>query len=440
MMLTQADFRIQSIGTCRIDNPMKERLDAAAQAEMFTREDERLLYFGYINQIRESGLSLEEVPAFEAAGPREKIFFMPSKTRAGIVTCGGLCPGLNDVIRRIVLELWYIYGVRKIWGFRYGYQGLVHKYGHEPVEFDPDEVDGLQDLGGTVLASSRGNQDPIEMVDCLEQMGINMLFTIGGDGTQRGALAIAKEIEKRGSKIVVVGVPKTIDNDIMYIGNSFGFNTAFSTAVEVLKGAHVEARGAPNGIGLVKLMGRHSGFIACHASVAMADVNFVLIPEVPFSLDGENGFLETLRKRLEDRQHAVVVVAEGAGQHLLETDGERDASGNLKFADIGIHLRDRIKSYFQGIGMEANIKYIDPSYIIRSVPASPQDSIYCMQLAQMAVHAAMCGKTEMVVGCYHGHFVHIPICMATSERRKVDPNGDLWLTVLESTGQPAHMK
>ena len=267
-------------------------------------------------------------------------------------------------------------------------------------------------------------------------MGINVLFVIGGDGTIRGAMGIVREITERGNKIAVVGIPKTIDNDIMFIDQSFGFQTAFSEATKSIRAAHVESTGAPNGVGLVKLMGRHCGFIACYASLAMSDANFVLIPEVPFQLDGDNGLLAVLRRRLEKRGHAVVVVAEGAGQDLMTAGDGTDASGNKKLTDVGPWLRDRMTSHFKSIGVELNLKYIDPSYAIRSVPANPHDSVYCVRLAHNAVHAAMSGRTEMVVGKWHGRFVHVPMPLAIRQRTGVDPHGDLWMSVLEATGQP----
>jgi 6-phosphofructokinase 1 len=185
-------------------------------------------------------------------------------------------------------------------------------------------------------------------------------------------------------------------------------------------------------------MGRHSGFIACYAALARSGADAVLIPEVPFALDGEHGLLAHVRRRVSERGHAVVVVAEGAGQELLGGSDEdaRDASGNARLHDIGPWLRRRIGDHFSDAGIETSIRYIDPSYAIRSVPANPYDSVYCVRLSQAAVHAAMSGRTEMVVGRYRRRFVHIPMHVAVSRRNQVDPHGDLWTAVLESTGQP----
>jgi 6-phosphofructokinase 1 len=431
------DLVIKSLGTARIESPITPLITPNAADQVYISEEDDVLFDDSPIHMARRNVPIDKLPAFDAAGPRRHIFFDPSKTRAAIVTCGGLCPGLNDVIRGLTVELWHRYGVRKIYGFCNGYQGFIARYGHPVLDLDPEVVSEINERGGTILGSSRGNQDTNEIVDCLERMSINILFIIGGDGTIRGGIDIAQEIARRGLKIAIVGVPKTIDNDIMFVDESFGFQTAFAEATKSIRAAHVEAKGAPNGIGLVKLMGRHSGFIACYASLAMSDANFVLIPEVPFTLEGEKGFLNVLRRRIERRKHAVIVVAEGAGQNLFtEAETDKDASGNVRFRDIGTFLRDQINEYFRTIRMEVNLKYIDPSYVVRSVPANPSDTVYCWRLASNAVHAAMAGKTEVIVGRYHGRFVHIPMQLAIRQQQKVDPNGDLWLSVLESTGQP----
>jgi 6-phosphofructokinase 1 len=354
------------------------------------------------------------------------------------VTCGGLCPGLNNVIRGLALELTDNYGAPEVLGFRDGFRGLAA--GAEPVRLTHDVVDDIHNRGGTILGTSRGGQDPALMVSTLERHGVSQLFVIGGDGTLRGAAKIADEADRRGLPLAVIGVPKTIDNDIPYLDQSFGFQTAFTRATESIKSAHTEASSTPHGVGLVKVMGRHSGFIACYAALASHDADFVLIPEVPFGLDGDTGLLARLRQLVRKQGHAVVVVAEGAGQDLLDSDGAVDASGNARLADIGALLRQRITADFAAAGDELSLRYVDPGYAIRSVPANGWDAVYCLRLAQAAVHAAMAGRTSMVVGRWHGRFVHIPIPVATGSRNQVDPDGDLWISVIEATGQPERLR
>ncbi len=433
------DFMIKTLGECTYDSPLSKKFPAS---DHFYMREKRRMHFNVFSEEDKAPRLCEE-NCFELAGPREKLYFSPEKSVSALITCGGLCPGLNDVIRSIVMETYYMYGSRSILGIRNGYNGLNPEKGYEPVELTPEYVRDIHKIGGTILGSSRGGTDDMDLlVDTIERLGINILYTIGGDGTLRGARKIAEIAIARGIDLAVIGVPKTIDNDISYIQKSFGFETAFTRAVEAISSAHVEASGAPNGIGLVKLMGRHSGFIAANASLAMNDVNFLLVPEVEFDLEGDNGFLKHLEERILRRKHAVICVAEGAGQrHLVEdtSSQKRDKSGNIILEDIGIFLKNRIKEYFDRRGIEANLKYIDPSYIIRSTPANPADSVFCALLGQNAVHAAMAGKTDMIVGQWNNIFTHLPIELAISKRKKLNPRSAYWYSVLQATGQPASM-
>ncbi|MEQ1853907.1 MAG: ATP-dependent 6-phosphofructokinase [Chthoniobacteraceae bacterium] len=424
------DTTIERLGRCEFESPLRH---SGGLDVNFKSDEARVL----IDHRIGPGKAPHPEMSLEIAGPRERIFFNPPKTTAAIVTCGGLCPGLNDIIRGIVTQCHYRYGVTKTLGFRYGYEGLVQEYGHTPMTMRPESVAQIHNFGGTILGSSRGPQGIGKMVNTLEDMQIDILFVVGGDGTLKGAAEIAAEVRRRGLKKAIVGIPKTIDNDILFLDKSFGFETAFAVAVQAVKCAFVEAQGSVNGVGLIKLMGRDSGFIACYAALAGGNVDFVLIPEVPFALEGPGGLLEQLRYRLSKRKSAVIVVAEGAGQDLIHADGGADASGNKKLGDIGIFLKDRITAFFKERKLAATLKYIDPSYMIRSVPANAADNFYCSQLAQHAVHAAMAGKTSMLVGRWHGAFVHLPVWMATQGRAKVDPTRDLWHAVLDSTGQPS---
>ncbi len=372
--------------------------------------------------------------AFTRSGPRPDLAFRPERLGAGVVTCGGLCPGLNDVVRSIVLTLHHHYHVPEILGFRYGYAGLAG-VSEEPMRLTPQVVASVHRQGGTLLGTSRGPHPLDQMLDNLARLGVRVLFAIGGDGTLRGASMLADAAAERGQQLGVVGIPKTIDNDLAWVDQSFGFSTAVAEATRAIQAAHNEARGAVNGVGIVKLMGRHSGFIAAQASLSSPDVNFCIVPEAPFTIDGPGGLLGQLEPRLASRGHAVIVVAEGAGQELLGPSDTTDASGNAKLGDIGVFLRDRIRDHFTGLGTEITVKYIDPSYTIRSLPADAFDAHYCNALGQHAVHAALAGFTDAMVGRWGGHFTVVPLPLVTRSRRRLDPGADVWQRVLQTTGQ-----
>ena len=429
------DRLVPSLGKCTLQSPIKLSNTIGDGIANYIRDEDLVRHDVHVSAGEVSDLS----QFFEKAGPREKLYIAPQHVHAAIVTCGGLCPGLNDVIRSIVRCLWYRYGVRRISGVRFGYRGLLPDYGYEVRPLTPEFVDDIHKLGGTVLGSSRGGGErTAELVDSLERLNINMLFTIGGDGTQKGSLAIAEEIERRRLKVAVIGIPKTIDNDLLFVDRTFGFDTAVGQASMAVNAAHTEAHSSINGIGLVKLMGRESGFIAAHTVLAVHEVNFVLIPEVDFDLEGPGGLFVHLEQRLADRNHAVIVAAEGAGQKFITAEGT-DASGNRKLGDIGTYLKDAINSHFKKRDIEVNLKYIDPSYIIRSSPANPGDSVYCDRLGSNAVHAAMTGKTCILIGMVNNEFVHIPTQIAIARRRKVDPESSLWRDAIEATRQPISM-
>ncbi len=439
--LTQQDLNISKLGTSGIDSPLGLSTIYGDNIANYVKDSSYVL-FDYlkdnvINDIKNNKTLL----AFEMAGPRQKIYFDPSKTNVAIVTCGGLCPGINNVIRSLVRTLTIGYGVNNIFGIRYGFEGFIAKYNHEPMMLNPNNVDGIHEKGGSVLGSSRGPQPVPQIVDCLERMNISVLFTIGGDGTLSGANEIYEEIENRGLKISVIGVPKTIDNDINYVQKTFGLETAFEIASIAVNAAHTEAKAASYGIGLVKVMGRMSGYIAANAALALSDVNYCLIPEVPFDLEGEKGLFKVLEKRLSRKDHVVILIAEGAGQKYIKNLKDQcDQSGNLLLGDIGVYLKSELKKYFkEQKGISVNVKYIDPSYMIRAVPANAHDSIYCLQLAQNAAHAAMSGRTGMIIGMWNNQFTHAPIKIAVSKRKQLSPEDPLWLNVLSETDQPISM-
>lgn len=429
--LQQAQLEVATLGPCRFRSPLKRSAQLDVGLSSFVPDDTRVLYEPRF-QLGQSAPDL----CFERAGARQEIFFEPAKTRAAVVTCGGLCPGINNVIRTIVMELNHNYGVHDVLGIRFGYAGLQPDKGRPPVQLTHDLVEDIHHRGGTILGSSRGHQDPKQTVDFLVNKEIDILFCIGGDGTQRGAHKIAEEVARRQKPIAIVGIPKTIDNDIKFCFRTFGFFTAVAEAEKVIDCAHVEAKGVLNGVGLVKLMGREAGFIAAAATVASGEANFTLIPEKPFALEGREGFLPALKRRLAAREHAVVVVAEGAGQDLLSTaSGRSDASGNRRLGDIGPFLKQQIGDYFAKESIPVSVKYFDPSYYIRSVAANAADSLLCEQLARKAVHAGMAGKTDLLIGLWHNHLIHVPLAVSTGMKKRLSTSGELWTSVLSLTGQ-----
>ena len=421
-------FDVSDLGPRQIPSTVTRRV--------FTEDSQRIAFSSQVKNILHQISTCKTFPSFEKAGPRERIFHRPQSTRAAVTTCGGLCPGLNNVIKGLVTVLGLEYEVTSILGIRYGYKGLTQKSLHRPLELNRSTVDAIHKQGGTILGSSRGNQDPEEMVNELVKMNVNLLFCVGGDGTLKGAKAIAEEIGRRDLDISVIGVPKTIDNDLGFVEKTFGFETSVHIAGEIISSAHHEAEGAENGVGIVKLMGRDSGFIAATAALANSVVDFCLVPEVRFSLGGARGLLESLTQRLEENHHAVIVVAEGAGQELFNNSTKsKDPSGNVIKDDIGERLNGEIVRHFSASNIAVSVKYLDPSYHIRSVPAIASDAVFCYQLAEHAVHAGMAGKTNLLIGHWNNFFTHVPIALATEQRRVIDLDSALWKGVLCATQQ-----
>jgi 6-phosphofructokinase 1 len=417
------EARIRSLGPARFPSPLASPVsDGVCVPESIVRVDG----------------DIEPCTTWEVAGPRERLYFEPASLRAAVVTCGGLCPGLNNVLRSLVLHLHHLYGARRILGVRYGYAGLDPDARHAPIELTPASVGRIHRLGGSMLGTSRGPVPLERMLATLRRLEIGALFCVGGDGTLRGAHALSEAARAAGHPLAVVGIPKTIDNDIQHVSRSFGFRTAVEAAREILDAAHNEATSTRNGVSIVKLMGREAGFLAAEAALASQDANFVLVPEVPFQLAGPRGFLAALDARLDAAGHALIVVAEGAGQeHVGHGTHEQDASGNRVLGDIGVFLKERIGAHLRARGIPFALRYIDPSYSIRSRPANCEDSILCDQLARRAADAALAGKTDLVVASVHDVYVHLPLESVTGMKRALDPEGEPWRSVLASTGQPA---
>jgi 6-phosphofructokinase 1 len=400
--------------------------------ELWTPEDKRILY------VTETSASNAPSPrgrslAFNAAGLHKKLHFNPENTTIGIVSCGGLCPGLNDVIKGVVQQALDMYYCKRVIGFRYGYYGLTKEGKKHTMILDDAVCNNINLQGGTMLGTSRGPQDADEMVDTLLEFQVNILICIGGDGTQRGAYLVHQAITRRGLDIGVVGIPKTIDNDIAFIERTFGFDTAVSEACKALQAGMCEAKSHLYGVGLVKLMGRHAGFIAAQATIASQSAHICLVPEHEISLDT---LYDLLERRFEKRTYVVVVVAEGFGQTMLEGDAATDPSGNKKLGDIGVFLKDKITAWLKANKAkypESTLKYIDPSYMIRSCPASSNDAAFCVQLANVAVHEAMFGSTGCLIGYWANNFTTVPVPLATKIGKRVDLQGMLWRSVREVT-------
>ncbi|GLZ56021.1 ATP-dependent 6-phosphofructokinase [Actinomycetospora sp. NBRC 106378] len=433
------DLHVRTLGECRIPSPFSVLLTDKQTTPHFVHEDDRVMLDDTMSVI--ASRSMETLPSLETAGARRNIYFDPADTTVGIVSCGGLCPGVNNVIRGVVQELTVHYRVNRILGFRNGFRGLTAAYRDDVIDLTGRSFRDIAPTGGTILGSSRGDQDADEMVDSLIAREVDILVVIGGDGSIRAASRLVAAIDRRGLDIAVVAIPKTIDNDLPYTDQSFGFQSAFERATDFIDSVAIEASAHENGVGIVKLMGRHSGFIACYAALATYGADMVLIPEVPFGLAGPDGLLARAEHLIRTRGHVVIVVAEGAGQDVLRAAGQlgeadaTDASGNVRLGDIGQFLAEELTAHLSGVGLPPTLRYIDPSYSIRSVTANAYDSVYCLRLAHAAVHAAMAGRTETVVVRWRRRFVHVPMPLITSHRNRVDPDGDLWMSVLEATNQ-----
>lgn len=432
--LTQQHFEPEQLPDRKFPNPMRAQ---SRESESFLSDAERyIMYDPHVLRMDLSGRHAMSLSPFRmrVAQVAEHLHFNPAETVVGIVTCGGLCPGLNDVVRGITYMCRRTYGVKRVIGFRYGYWGLSAAGRDSAIDLDTAKVSQIHMTGGTFLGSSRGPQKESEMVDTLVEYGINILFTIGGDGTQRGAQKIASEARKRGLDIAVVGIPKTIDNDLSFSHRTFGYQTAVEHATSAIRAAYSEASSHPYGVGIVKVMGRHSGFIAAQATIASQMANLCLVPEQPIT---QETFFKLLDTRFCRADYVVICVAEGFGQDWLKSDGSggTDASGNKKLDDIGTYMRDLVAGYLKRHpkANKGTVKLIDPSYMIRAVPPNTSDASFCVNLATLAVHEGMKGTTNAIISCWYNNFIVVPISLATSLRKVVDVRGELWRQVREMT-------
>ena len=445
--LSQKDFMPDRLAGTNYENPLLHIVDDQFKDQMKSDETHPTggaKYIAFDPLMDINTRTLESKLAIQKAQVRSRLHFNPSNTNVGIVTCGGLCPGLNDVVRAITHACLSNYGVRRVYGFRYGFWGLSKAGRSSVVELTRTVVSDLHVHGGTFLGTSRGPQDKNEMIDTLIELGINVLFCVGGDGTQRGAMMLANEARRRGLDIAVMGVPKTIDNDLSFSHRTFGFETAVEQACRAIRAAHAEATSVKYGIGIVKVMGRHSGFIAAQSTIASELVNICLIPENPISFETVKMLIET---RFQFSTHCVICVAEGFGQDWFQDTssstsssgsgaGKTDKSGNVKLIDIGQYIHKEITKWTRQhpkFSKTAAVKYIDPSYLVRGCPPNPSDASFCVHLANLAVHEAMYGTTNAIITFWYSNYVVVPTKLATSLRRVVNTRGLLWKLVREIT-------
>jgi 6-phosphofructokinase 1 len=450
------------------DGPSASAREAAARVPYLNVIDDSHVILG---DIVRHGSSPPTSRCWVRAGPRALCYFEPHSVVAAVVTCGGLCPGLNNVVREIVLTLHNTYGARRVYGVQKGYWGFhtpdadlsVGAARHPscpsadaPV-LTPEGVAGINTQGGTVLGADRGGLSASSVaadVDVILRFcanrGINQLYVIGGDGTHRGASSVALEAQRRRVPLAVAAIPKTIDNDVDIIDRSFGFETAYSEAQQAIRSAKTEAASALNGLGIGKLRGRHAGFIAAHAAMASGDVDLCLIPEVPVVFTGPASFGAHVLAVMRRKGHAVVVVAEGAGEKEILAEQRAaataasaaggacfDAGGNALLPEVGPWLKAKLSAYLTERGCRPICKYIDPSYMIRSVAAHAADAEYCMLLGQNAVHGAMAGFTGFSTGLVNNRMAYIPISAITANSpRKMNARGRTYERLLQITRQP----
>ena len=400
----------------KIKNPLKN--NDAFKDSYFVEEDTLIK----TNIIKTT--DSDEENYFVRAGPRKEIAWDPIHTKVAIVTCGGLCPGLNTVIRELYITLHHKYGVKFVYGVKNGYKGF---YSDNLVRLDDDIIRDIHHKGGSILGTSRGGTDVKKIVDSIAHRGISHLYAIGGNGTQKGLFEINKEIKKRGLCVSVVGIPKTIDNDLCIIDKSFGFDTSVQEAQRAIQAAKVEIEAFNNAVGIVKVMGRNSGFIAMYSSLASKDVDCCLIPEIPFDIEYDHGVLHYIKECLHKKDKILIVVSEGAGQHYINDPVNKNLN------DFGIWLCEVVRSNVPNVC----IKYIDPTYTIRAITPNASDSIYCTILAQSAVHGAFCGYTNFIVGPVNGKHAYIPLQMAIHETNTVSEDDRMWFRLISANGQPS---
>ena len=434
LAITADDLAIARLGERTIDTPLRDLLGGREESVHYVTETDRVLLDDTLGVAkRRSAGTPAELPAFNPGGPREKLYFEPSTVTAAIVTCGGLCPGLNNVVRALVLQLANAYGVKSILGFRNGYSGLTDT--SAPLALTPELVRDIHNRGGTILGTSRGGQEPAAMVDTLARHRVDMLFVIGGDGSLRGAQKIAAKpppatAARRGGHPEDHRQRHSVDRPELRLPDRVRPRRRVDPRRAHRGRVHRRRRGTGQADGPAQRLHRLLCDTRQPRSRLRPDPRSLLparqLPALPAQARRSAGARSRGRRR-------------GRRAGAVPRSAETDASGNARLGDIGALLRERVTAHFAQHGTPLSLRYVDPGYAIRSVPANAFDAVYCARLAQAAVHAGMAGFTSMVVARWHGRFIHLPIALATATRNQVDPHGDLWMSVLEATGQPKHL-
>lgn len=338
----------------------------------------------------------------------------------GVLTGGGDCPGLNAVIRAVERAgIKYDFGTL---GIRNGWQGLIDGDVEPLTDFS---VSGILPKGGTILGTSRTNplKNPSDFQKIkanIKKYGIHALVVIGGDGT----LSAARDVAKQG--ISVVGIPKTIDNDICGTDMTFGFDTAVSTVTEAIDRLHTTAE-SHHRIIVVEVMGRNVGWIAVTAGIA-GGADEILIPEVHFTMDG-------VCKKLKDRYDAgkkfsIVVIAEGAHEKDLGLpsvpENERDECGHEKFVGVGNILGKELE---RRLGIETRVTIL--GHVQRGGSPTAYDRVLATRFGVAAVQLVHAGDFGKMVALQGNRITSITLESAVNQLKTVDPEFyELAMTVI----------
>jgi ATP-dependent phosphofructokinase / diphosphate-dependent phosphofructokinase len=329
--------------------------------------------------------------------------------RIGVLTGGGDCPGLNAVIRAVVRKGVAEYGYDFV-GFRDGWRGPLER---ETVPLGIQQVRGILPRGGTILGTSRTNpfkiEGGVERIEAtLRDLGLDALIAIGGEDT----LGVAKRLYDNG--VNVVGVPKTIDNDLAATDYTFGFDTAVNIAMEAIDRLHTTAESHHRAM-IVEVMGRHAGWIALHAGMA-GGANVILLPEQPFDVGAVCDYVE---HRFKTHYSPIIVVAEGAtpkeGTMTLQT-GEVDAFGHVRLGGIGQLLAEEVE---KRTGKESRAVVL--GHVQRGGTPTAFDRVLATRFGLAAIDTVHAEAYGQMVALRSTEIVRVPLAEATAELKTVPP-------------------